>query len=62
MYIGLYVKWKCNSLETDFRKILTPNFMKIRPVGADLFHADGRTDRHEEANSRFCQVCKRAQK
>ena len=20
------------------------NFMKIRPVGADLFHADGRTD------------------
>jgi len=21
-----------------------PNFMKIRPVGAELFHADGRTD------------------
>jgi len=21
------------------------NFMKIRPVGAKLFHADGRTDR-----------------
>jgi hypothetical protein len=29
------------------------NFMKIRPVGAELFHADGRTDRHDEANSRF---------
>ena len=28
-------------------------FMKIRPVWAELFHADGRTDRHEEANSRF---------
>jgi len=31
--------------------------MKIRPVGAELFHADiqtdGRTDRHDEANSRF---------
>jgi len=27
--------------------------MKIRPVGAELFHADGQTDRHEEANSRF---------
>jgi hypothetical protein len=23
---------------------LLSNFMKIRPVGAELFHADGRTD------------------
>jgi hypothetical protein len=29
------------------------NFMKIRPVGAELFNADGRTDRHDEANGRF---------
>jgi hypothetical protein len=31
------------------------NLMKIRPVGADLFHADGRTDRqtgiHDEAKA-----------
>jgi len=28
--------------------------MKIRPVGAKLFHADGRTDtQHDEVNSRF---------
>ena len=27
--------------------------MKIRPVGAELFHEDGQTDRHDEANSRF---------
>jgi hypothetical protein len=27
--------------------------MKTRPVGAQLFHADGQTDRHDEANSRF---------
>jgi len=27
--------------------------MKIRPVGAELFYADGRTERHDEANSRF---------
>ena len=27
--------------------------MKVHPVGAQLYHADGRTDRHEEANSRF---------
>jgi len=32
--------------------------MKIRPVGAEMFHADGRTD--EEANSHFSQVCERA--
>jgi hypothetical protein len=23
-----------------------PNFMEIRAVGAELYHADGRTDRH----------------
>jgi len=26
--------------------------MKIRPVEADLFHADRRTDRHDEGNSK----------
>jgi hypothetical protein len=25
--------------------------MKNRPVGAELFHADEQTDRHDEANS-----------
>jgi hypothetical protein len=31
--------------------------MKIRPVGAELFHVDGRTDdRHDEASSRFLQL------
>jgi hypothetical protein len=34
--------------------------MKIRPVGAELFHADGRTDGHNEANSRFSQFCESA--
>jgi hypothetical protein len=28
--------------------------MKIRPVGAELFHVDGR---HVEVNSRFWQIC-----
>jgi len=27
--------------------------MKIRPVGTELFHADGKTDRHDEDNSSF---------
>ena len=30
--------------------------MKIRPVGAELFHADG----HDKAYSRFLQFCERA--
>ena len=25
--------------------------MEVRPLGAELFHADGRTDRHDVANS-----------
>jgi len=32
-----------------FEKYSKPNFMKIRPVEVELFHADGRTDRHYEA-------------
>jgi len=35
--------------------------MKIRPVGAE-FHADERTDRHNEANCRFSQFFERALK
>jgi len=31
--------------------------MKIRPVGAELFLADGR---HIEVNSRFSQICESA--
>ena len=31
------------------------NFMKIRPVGAELFDADGQTDRHNESISRYPQ-------
>jgi hypothetical protein len=36
--------------------------MKIRPVGAELFHADERTEKHEEANRRFSQFCECAYK
>ena len=40
-----------------FTKYLNIKLHKIRPIGAELFHADGRTDRqtdrHDEANSRF---------
>jgi hypothetical protein len=70
MHLGLHVKcplllsdFNENNFSTDFRKMLTSNFVKIRPVGTELFHADGRTDeqteRHDEANSRFLQLCER---
>jgi hypothetical protein len=29
---------------TDFQKIFEYQFMKIRPIGGELFHAEGRTD------------------
>jgi len=39
--------------------------MTIRPVGAELFYedkrTDGQTDRHDEANSRFSQFCEHAE-
>jgi len=35
--------------------------MNIRPVGAELFHADGQTDRHYESNSVFSKFGERAQ-
>ena len=44
----------------SFRKKITQisNFVKIRPMAAKLFHADGRTDRHDEDNrSLFASGC-----
>ena len=31
------------------------NFMEICPGGAELFHANWRTDKHDEASRRFSQ-------
>jgi hypothetical protein len=42
-----------------FENTEMPNFKKIRPVGAELFHADrqmdGRTGTHDDPNNRFAQ-------
>jgi hypothetical protein len=38
-----------------FDKSQISNFMKIHPMGAELFQVDGRTDRYDDANSRFSQ-------
>jgi hypothetical protein len=69
MYIGLHVKYSQFFLDfnetwifsSDLKKKTTQisNFMKIRPVGAELFHAE-KTDRHDEANSLFLQFCESA--
>jgi hypothetical protein len=54
MQLRLYVKYVYMLLFSDFNQTWNSlqifekhsklNFVKIRPVGAELFHADGRTD------------------
>jgi hypothetical protein len=51
MYIGLHVKYLSVLSDFNERSFLDrfskspqiPNFIKFRPVGAGLFHADGET-------------------
>jgi hypothetical protein len=47
-----------------FTKAYISSFIKIRLVGAQLFHADGhadkRTDRNDKAKSHFSQFFERA--
>ena len=69
MYIGFHVKYplclsgfkKLEFSRQIFKKSLNIKFHKIRSVGAELFHADRQTDRHDEANSRFSQFCEGAE-
>jgi hypothetical protein len=42
-----------NFLGRFSKKADVSNLIKISPVGAELFHADRRTDGHDEATSRF---------
>jgi len=35
------------------------NSMKIRPEGAEMFYANGRTGSHHEPNNRLSQFCER---
>jgi hypothetical protein len=59
-----YTRYSCQILMTfNFLNILPknslmPNFIKIRPVGAELLHADGQTDRNDGVifvSSQFCE-------
>ena len=47
------------NFSTYFRKKNTqiPNFMKIRPVGTELFDTGRQRSRHDKASSSFSQCC-----
>ena len=70
MYIGVYVQNRYSGPTVTklafsgqfFEKYSNIKFHEIHIVGAELFHVEGRTDGHDEANSRFSQFCESAQK
>jgi hypothetical protein len=51
-----------NFLDKFFENAQVPKLIKILPVGTHMFHADGRTGRHDKANSRFSKICESAYK
>ena len=60
--IVVRLEWNLK-LDGFFENTKTSIFMKIRPLRAELFHVDGRTDggkKHDEANSRFSQKLRKA--
>jgi len=71
MYIILHVKYPLlllycienwNVLNFFLESTPISYFVNVRPVEAEFFRAGRRADRHEEASSRFSEICERAQK
>jgi len=58
--VPVFLVWYQRNFNTFFKNTQISNLTKIRPVGGEMFHAGGRKDRHDEANSRFSQFCERA--
>jgi hypothetical protein len=48
--------------EKKKKKAHISNFIKIRLMGAELFHAGGQMDGHDKSKSSFSQFCKCAKK
>jgi hypothetical protein len=48
------------SLECSDPQFCSYSEYAFRPVGAELFHAEGQTDRHNGANIRVSQFCESA--
>jgi hypothetical protein len=53
-------QWNLNFRDSFSKNIRLSNFLDVRPVGAELFHADRRTDL-TKLIVRFSQFCKSAQ-
>jgi len=49
-----------NFLDRFSKSVQISHFIKIHPVGAELFHADEWMDRQSEAYTHFLQFCKHA--
>ena len=56
------IQLNINFLYRFSKNIQISNFMKSCPVGAELFHAGRRTDRHDDDKSRFSKFCESAYK
>jgi hypothetical protein len=49
------VQCNLNFLDGFSKNTATTHYMQIHEMGAEFLHADGQTDRHDEANSRISQ-------
>jgi hypothetical protein len=52
--------WNLNFLDMFSKSAQISSPMKIRPVGDELFRAEGRTERREEADNRLSEFLARA--
>jgi len=68
MFVGLQTKVsvildgfliKCEFCQHPSKNMQISKFMKLHPVEAQLFRAEGCTGWHDEADSQFSQFCTR---